>query len=152
MHGKTASPLTSPNEDASSPAQASLNAILGTPSPSTHSSERVGLTATADDGPSIIREAIASQKSETPFGDLAELDLAPDAAPDMGEKRWAGDWVDFEEGDEDGARGVEDDEGEDVPIGLVIDEGGGSSDEEERGRMVGVRKARARSLLEDEED
>ncbi|MCJ1433064.1 hypothetical protein MMC27_002423 [Xylographa pallens] len=152
MHGKTASPLTSPNEDATSPAQASLNAILGTPSPSTHSSERVGLTATADDGPSIIREAIASQKSETPFGDLAELELAPDPAPDMGEKRWAGDWVDFEEGDEDGAQGVEDDEGEDVPIGLVVDEGEGSSDEEERGRMVGVRKARVRSLLEDEED
>ncbi|MCJ1399214.1 hypothetical protein MMC11_002416 [Xylographa trunciseda] len=152
LHGKTASPLTSPNEDASSPAQASLNAILATPSPSA-SSERVGLTATADDGPSIIREAIASQKSETPFGDLAELEASPDSTPDMGERRWAGDWVDFEEGDEDGARRVEDDEdGEDVPIGLAVDGGEGSSDEEERGRMVGVKKARVRTLLEEEEE
>ncbi|MCJ1280839.1 hypothetical protein MMC26_000156 [Xylographa opegraphella] len=151
MHGKTASPLTSPNEDTSSPAQASLNAILAAPPPGTHSSERVGLTATTNDGDSIIREAITSQKSETPFGDLADLGLAPDTASDMGEKRWAGDWVDFEEGDEDGTRGIDDDEGEDVPIGLVVDEGEGDSDEE-RGRMVGVRKARIRSLLEDEED
>ncbi|MCJ1391106.1 hypothetical protein MMC18_003968 [Xylographa bjoerkii] len=154
LHGKTASALTSPTEDASSSAQASLNAILATPSPTAHSStERVGLTATATDGDSIVREAIASQKSETPFGDLAELGASPDSTPDMGERRWAGDWVDFEEGDEDGGRRVEDyEEGEDVPIGLAVDEEGeGSSDEEERGRMVGVRKARVRSLLEDED-
>ena len=124
------------------------------PAPSTPGSERVGLTATAGDGDSIIREAIASQKSETPFGDLAELELVPDPVSDQGEKRWAGDWVDFGEGEEDGGRGVEDDEGEDVPIGLAVGEGEGegSGDEEERGRMVGLRKARVRSLLEEEDE
>ncbi|MCJ1476601.1 hypothetical protein MMC13_005267 [Lambiella insularis] len=202
LHGKgspLSSPQASPNEhDGSNPA--SLNAILASSSDSqafpsgapSGEAVPVGLTGNTHDQGSIVREAIASQKSETPFGDLAELD--PGAAGMWDERRWGGDWVDFEDGEEDGPEEEEEEDGEDVPITMALDLGkrappgaagpksptgdagekrrvagkmsdlfrqsgsssgseSGSSDEEEgRGRgRVGVREARVRSLIEDED-
>lgn len=117
----------------------------------------------------LVHQAITTQKSETPFGDLVDLDGG--MAVSLQERRWAGDWVDF---DEDG-EGEE--EGEDVPITMAVDfgrrgrdekkegeeggkekedgsseEGSGTNSSDEEGARVGLTEARRRSLLEDEED
>lgn len=127
----------------------------------------------------LVHQAILSQKSETPFGDLADLE---GMGVSLQERRWAGDWVDF---DDDGE--VEEEEGEDVPITMAVDyrrgrgdgekegergvarevggkekeeeevegsseEGSGSNSSDDEGARVGLREAKKRSLLEDEEE
>ena len=89
----------------------------------------VGAGGGSLDAQKIVQQAITTQKSETPFGDLAELE---ELAATKRERRWAGDWVDFDEGEEDEMGGgleeeEDDEEGEDVPITMGLDLGRGKT-------------------------
>lgn len=169
--GTVTSPSSTPNNDASN-TPASAAPLGSTPDEANRAASLVAAGGGSAAESKLVHQAIVSQKSETPFGDLVDLE---GMGVSLQERRWAGDWVDF---DEDGEG--EEEEGEDVPITMAVDfrrgreekeegkgeggkgkegevegsseEGSGSNSSDDEGARVGLRKARKRSLLEDEEE